>query len=246
MEEKEKKIGIEEIQNIKMTVSEKTQILESLLSTPHTKQEPIKSPYSFVSFFQRNHLAYYAMAICLVIILSSGGIYFKNQARENTRGLATIQGLDQINQNSQNQINTNNTKSIASPTPSSLSKKIAQNTNNNENGTGNSNVSSRVMMMPPASGNQTNNISIGLKNVFEFYKNGQISECHENGQTYYSASLNAYDGEGATFDIDGNIVGQYQGLTGAYTGINPKSCKIIYVVYPNIWGLDAYNEYNLN
>ncbi len=88
-------------------------------------------------------------------------------------------------------------------------------------------------------------ISIGLKKAYDEFKNGQISECKIDGKIYYSTGLNAYDGPGATFDIDGNKVGEYHGYSGAYTGIILQNCERIYTVYPNIWGSPAIDKYNL-
>lgn len=104
-----------------------------------------------------------------------------------------------------------------------------------------------VSMGNPSQNKKNMSLSInkGLRKVFALYKNGQISECFENGKLYYSASLNAYDGEGGTFDSLGTVVGKYQGFTGKYTGISPKNCERIYVIYPNIWGLEGLNKYNL-
>jgi|GEM_PF-3426442 len=85
----------------------------------------------------------------------------------------------------------------------------------------------------------------GLETAFQKYKDGQISECTENGSKYYSASENAYDGGGQTFDVNGNAVGEYQGFTGKYTGVSPENCERIYVISPNIWGYPAVNKYNL-
>ena len=84
-----------------------------------------------------------------------------------------------------------------------------------------------------------------LQNIFNQYKDGSIAECVDNGQTYYSAGMNAYDGGGQTFDSTGKVVGEYQGFTGKYTGVVPKNCTDIYVVTPNVWGKAGVNKYNL-
>lgn len=90
--------------------------------------------------------------------------------------------------------------------------------------------------------NQNNTV---LQSIYTQYKNGMIAECKDGGKVYYSANLNAYDGGGVTFDSSGKVVGQYQGFTGKYTGIEPKNCTNIYVVDPNIWGYPSVNSYNL-
>ena len=104
----------------------------------------------------------------------------------------------------------------------------------------------RELLSCLASKEQSNDfIDEGLLTAHQSYANGVISECTENGNKYYSAGLNAYDGGGKTFDVNGNVVGEYQGFSGVYTGINPQNCEKIYSVYPNIWGYPSINKYNL-
>lgn len=88
-------------------------------------------------------------------------------------------------------------------------------------------------------------LSKGLETAFKNYRNGEISECIENGNIYYSAQANMYYAGGQTFDVNGNVVGTYQGFTGNYTGITPENCEKIYAVFPNIWGYPPINKYNL-
>ncbi len=74
--------GIKEIQNIKMTSLEKSQILENVLSFSVTENQPIKSPYqgfSF-SFLLKNTRLAYVVAVCLIFVLSSGGLVFASEA----------------------------------------------------------------------------------------------------------------------------------------------------------------------
>ena len=100
--------GIKEIKNIKMTQNEKENILKSVLNFS-VPPKPIKSPYSFISIFQRNHFAYYLAVFCLIMVLGGGKIYFNNQAGQKTGNLATIQnpretsGIGQENLNTKNQ-----------------------------------------------------------------------------------------------------------------------------------------------
>ena len=91
----------------------------------------------------------------------------------------------------------------------------------------------------------TQNISKGLKQAYSMFKNGDISECVQDGKTYYAGGINAYDGGSSTLDINGNVVGGCQGFTGKCDGIMPTKCERVYVVYPNIWGFPAVNKYNL-
>jgi len=79
MKKEDIKIGIKEIQNIKMNSKEKEHILENVLSFSYEKKEPVKSPYSFISIFQKNHFIYYGSMACLVLILGSSGVIFSSQ-----------------------------------------------------------------------------------------------------------------------------------------------------------------------
>jgi hypothetical protein len=273
MENNKTPIGIEEIRNIKMSTEEKNNILLGVLSAPipESSAKPIKSPYSFVSFFQRNHLAFYVTAMCLILIILGGGATFNylqntkngNLAKVDTGGISipsqgnigspatTPLAMNTNNKNvtPSTGVNNNiNNNPVGSSVPPPSTGVIAQNTNNGNTSTATSAVGTRApttATMAPSAENQAAPITLGLKKAFNLYKNGQISECVLNGQIYYSAALNADDGGGQTFDVNGNKVGEYQGFTGIYTGINPENCTIVYVVSPNIWGLKALNKYNL-
>ena len=99
--------------------------------------------------------------------------------------------------------------------------------------------------IPAPEQDKSGSISAGLKKAYSNYKNGQINECVYEGKLYYTASSNVYDGNGETFDIDGNIVGNHGGFSPTLEGINPQQCERIYVVEKNIWGYPAVNKYNL-
>lgn len=47
-----------------------------------------------------------------------------------------------------------------------------------------------------------------LKKLYSQYKNGEISECTYNGQTVYSAAINAYYAGSVIFDKRGNRIGR--------------------------------------
>lgn len=81
MEKEKTQIGIDEIKNIKMTSSEKSQIFENIINSPITSREPIKSPYSFVSIFKKYHLGYYGAIFCIVIILINGKYFSLNNQK---------------------------------------------------------------------------------------------------------------------------------------------------------------------
>ena len=79
MEDEKIKIGIDQIQNIKMTEREKENILKNVFNFSVQAKKPIESPYSFFEIFQRNHVAFYSMATFLILILSGGGIAVASQ-----------------------------------------------------------------------------------------------------------------------------------------------------------------------
>ena len=158
MENEKIQNGIEEIQNIKMTTEEKGAILGNILSSPVQITKPIKSPYSFISIFQKNQFAYVGMVLLLVIILGGGEIYFKNQAGQNTGNLATIQnprqinGIGQENQNIQNRdFSTNSINPSQGINPSSTNIPPS-----NTNYGGVSSVGPTAMMAPTVGGVKEN------------------------------------------------------------------------------------------
>ncbi len=86
-----------------------------------------------------------------------------------------------------------------------------------------------------------------IKKLYSRYKNGKISECTYNGQTVYSAALNAYDAGSAIYDGKGNEIGRcnyayndVDSICGKLTG-----CEVIYRVKGNIWGDPAVDAYGL-
>ena len=86
-----------------------------------------------------------------------------------------------------------------------------------------------------------------IKKLYKTYKNGQISECKHNGETVYSAGLNAADAGGVVFDKDGKQIGtcnfgwgQPDSICGQLT-----DCEIIYRVKNNIWGQPPVDKYGL-
>jgi len=81
MKDEEIKNGIKEIKRIKMTDEEKNKILFNILDFDALKEEPIKSPYLFKSFFQKRHFAYSLVIFLLLIAFGGSGIinYSKNK-----------------------------------------------------------------------------------------------------------------------------------------------------------------------
>ncbi|ETB63954.1 TPA: hypothetical protein DIC38_01520 [Candidatus Nomurabacteria bacterium] len=81
MENKKFKNAIKEIKEIRMTESEKKDILYNIFNLENNERSSVQSPWSFYSFFysiKNNHLVYYVV-IPLIIILSGGGVVFASQ-----------------------------------------------------------------------------------------------------------------------------------------------------------------------
>lgn len=86
-----------------------------------------------------------------------------------------------------------------------------------------------------------------LRKLYKTYKNGEISECHFNGDIVYSAGLNAYDAGGAIYDKKGIQIGTCNYAWGLADEICGKleECEAIYRVDDNIWGQPAVDKYGL-
>ncbi|WP_199117412.1 hypothetical protein [Pedobacter sp. ASV28] len=86
-----------------------------------------------------------------------------------------------------------------------------------------------------------------LEKIYVFYKDGKIGECKYNGQTVYSAILNAYDANGQIYNKNGDVIGSCNYAWGKADDICKQitDCKSIYVVEDNIWREPAINKYNL-
>lgn len=87
-----------------------------------------------------------------------------------------------------------------------------------------------------------------VKQLFEAYKNGEISECKYNGHTVYSAGLNAYDAGSDVYSKDGKQMGSCNFAWGIVDSICSQltDCKVIYRVKDNIWDQPAVDEYGLD
>jgi|GEM_PF-1600529 len=255
--------GIKEIKDMKMTALEKENILGNILNSGVPEQKPIRSPYLFVSVFAQKHFASFAVILLVIIIFGGAGFsYFESQsqnsrvARLNTGTQSPVPGNIFNNlslptsQTPENNIPNNSWDKRTSVSENKIASKQKAETNGHKTTSAspqNQSISAAApsLMTAPTEENKTIHITKGLKKAFKLYKNGQISECQTAGQIYYSASSNVYDGGGQTFDVNGKVVGKYQGFTGTYTGVKLENCKTIYVIPDNIWGLDALNTYNL-
>jgi hypothetical protein len=87
-----------------------------------------------------------------------------------------------------------------------------------------------------------------LNKLYEMFKDGSISICQYNGQTVYTAAINAYDTGGGIFDKNGNLIGNCNYAWGSKPDPicgQVTNCKIIYMVKDNIWGQPAVNLFKL-
>lgn len=241
-----------DIKNIKMSAEESERVFNNILSIPihQSFPRPVKSPFSFASILWNNSFAFYAAILCL-IILGGGLITISNQNKKQTE-IATNYQMPTVEQNIENtqdkvayDKDINESKTGNAPMPPTMFSKITTPTTSTDNTKAPSNTAPARTATMINLEKDTSEITSGLLVAYKNYKNGQISECTEEGKIYYSGTMNTYDGGGHTFDVKGNVVGKYQGFTGKYTGVAPQNCERIYVVYPNIWGYPAINKYNL-
>ena len=86
-----------------------------------------------------------------------------------------------------------------------------------------------------------------LKELYKTYENGVISECSYNGETGYSAGLNAYDAGSAVYDEDGNQIGSCNFAWGSVDSIcnQLEDCEVVYRIEDNIWGQPAVDKYGI-
>lgn len=86
-----------------------------------------------------------------------------------------------------------------------------------------------------------------LDQLYRIYKSGEISECKFNGQTVYSAGLNAGDAGTVIYDKDGKQIGACNYAWGNVDTICNQltTCEVIYRVNDNIWGQPAVDKYSL-
>ncbi|KKR43107.1 MAG: Ran-binding protein [Parcubacteria group bacterium GW2011_GWF1_40_6] len=78
MKDEKLKIGIKEIKEIKMTALEKERILKSVIHSPVSYEQPIKSPWTIFSLFSvihKNRLVYYGFVFSLAVVLGGGAVF---------------------------------------------------------------------------------------------------------------------------------------------------------------------------
>ncbi len=87
-----------------------------------------------------------------------------------------------------------------------------------------------------------------LNQLYQNYKNGEITECTLNGETVYSGSLNAYDAGTTIYDKDGEVIGSCNYAWNQVDDIcnEVTDCEVIYRTSNNIWGQPAVDKYDLD
>ena len=78
MKDEKLKTGIKKIREIKMTAMEKERIFESVINSPVSYEQPIKSPwtvFSFISVMHKNRMAYYGSVFSLAMVLGGGAVF---------------------------------------------------------------------------------------------------------------------------------------------------------------------------
>ena len=86
-----------------------------------------------------------------------------------------------------------------------------------------------------------------LQDLYEVFKEGEISECMLDGEMYYVAAWNAYDAGSEIYDSKGNKVGVCYYSTNQVHDLCDKlvNCEVVYCVENNIWGETPVNKYDL-
>lgn len=86
-----------------------------------------------------------------------------------------------------------------------------------------------------------------LKQLYNTYKNGEISVCQYNGQTVYSAILNGMDVPQVIYAGDGKQMGICNYGWGQVDPICKQitNCETIYRIKDNIWGKPGVDKYGL-
>jgi hypothetical protein len=87
-----------------------------------------------------------------------------------------------------------------------------------------------------------------VKDLYATFKNGEIDECSYNGQTVYSAGLNAYDAGSVIYDKNGKIIGNCNYAYGQFDSICGKlqNVVVIYRCKNHITGEPFVDKYGLD
>ncbi|MCG8577023.1 MAG: hypothetical protein MI810_19235 [Flavobacteriales bacterium] len=86
-----------------------------------------------------------------------------------------------------------------------------------------------------------------VEELYNTYKYGRISECKHDGETVFSAEMNAYDAPTVVYDAEGNQIGNCNYAWGSVDSIcnELEDCEVVYRVEDNIWGQEAVDKYEL-
>lgn len=86
-----------------------------------------------------------------------------------------------------------------------------------------------------------------VRQLHKNYSDGEISECHLNGELVFSAVLDAHDAGTQIFNSEGEQIGNCNYAWNKVDTICEEltDCKVVYRSEDNIWGRPAVNTYNL-
>lgn len=86
-----------------------------------------------------------------------------------------------------------------------------------------------------------------LKRLYETYRFGEIDQCKYQGETVYSAGINAYDAGATVYDKGGNIIGTCNFAWGTPDPICGEltDCVVIYRCKDHITKLPPVDLYGL-
>jgi hypothetical protein len=86
-----------------------------------------------------------------------------------------------------------------------------------------------------------------LKDLYDSYKDGKISECMYNGNKVYSCAINAYDAGSVIYNEDGDQIAICNYAWGGVDAMcdDLTNCEVIYCCEDNIWGEQQVDKYGL-
>lgn len=95
--------------------------------------------------------------------------------------------------------------------------------------------------------NEQDNLAT-LKELYNRYKDGDITECKFKGELVYIAGINAYDAGSAVFDKDGSKIGECNYAWGPVDRVctQLQDCEVIYRCDNHITGKPPVDKYGLS
>lgn len=85
-----------------------------------------------------------------------------------------------------------------------------------------------------------------LKRLIQYYKDGEVDVCKHQGQTAYSAAINARGAGSVIYDQNGQEIGRCHYALGSMSDAVCKEltdCETVYRVKNNIWGKPPIKKY---